>query len=699
MDWLRHHFYAIGNADGPSGRVLRCHRLCSAVARTVTSTPGIQLQLLGGFALSEEILSVAPISLRKAQAMLAYLALKATRSETREALLDLLWPDRFKEQAQASLRQVLFELRAAVGSGPAIIEPSRGGVALGPAVVKCDVWNFEGLAARAGLDAAEQMLQLYRGPLLDGVFVTSEPFQQWLAIQRARLERQLEDAVLRSATIAAIEGADGRRAVQVLLRLVDLSPMCCQAIAQLMQIEAARGHSLKAVQHYERYADRLRREFDEEPPPQLEGTYQALRAHKVAVPTLAPRPAFVHRDPWIKTRSDAPIVAVLPFRYEGKQEAGAALASALSEDITLMLSGCRWFSVLSRSATHSLRGDATFIPKEFAQRTGADYLVYGAITERAECLSLGIELAQAETGHIRWAKKYDATGEDHLSWASEACPMIVAALDPAVVQSECASLRRPALATTGSATAYQHLVLGYRHFYAGEWTDAKNAFQAAIREDATYAHAHAMLAMTIYLSAQVQRDDRWAAALQDAEGSARRALEIDPSDAKACNILGQVLDWQGRHEAAAPFLERTMSLNPGFALASTARSYHAVMTGAYEAAKSFIQTAMRLRVGDAGLGLCLPSKALADLHLGNVREALQTAHWSVRLQPTFWLGRQVLAACLSADGSYELASTTVAELREDYPDLSGEEFVTWFPYASSSGGKPVREAFHRAGWY
>jgi Tfp pilus assembly protein PilF len=63
---------------------------------------------------------------------------------------------------------------------------------------------------------------------------------------------------------------------------------------------------------------------------------------------------------------------------------------------------------------------------------------------------------------------------------------------------------KPALAATGSAVAYQHLVLGYRYVHAGEWSDAVAAFQGAIREDATYAHAHAMLAVTIYLSAQVQ---------------------------------------------------------------------------------------------------------------------------------------------------------------------------------------------------
>jgi adenylate cyclase len=346
------------------------------------------------------------------------------------------------------------------------------------------------------------------------------------------------------------------------------------------------------------------------------------------------------------------VIAVLPFRYDGPAGSGPALATALADDITMILSGCRWFSVLSSSATHSLAGGTPFVPKDFARLTGTDYLIYGFIVERADARTLTIELVDAETGHIRWVNRYEAPTADLRAWAGEVSPMVVAALDPAVADSERRALTRPSLAATGSPVAYHHLVLGYRRFYSGDYADACAEFSKATREDATYAHAHAMLAVTIYLSAQVQRDNRWAGALQTAEQSARRALEIDPNEPKGCNIMGQILDWQGRHDEAGAFLERAVSLNPSFALASTARSYHAVMTGAFEAAKSFLGTAMRLRVGDAGLGLCLPSKALADLHLGNREDALSTAHWAVRLQPRFWLGRQVPAVCLSGNGDY-----------------------------------------------
>lgn len=659
----------------------------------------MRLQLLGDFALLDAAGSARAVTLRRGQALLAYLALKETRSEKREALVDLLWPDRFKEQAQASLRQVLFELRTAAGGGAPIVEASRAVVALGPGITSCDVWELEGPPRLSGLDGAEDLLGLYRGPLLDGTPIGSEPFGQWAAIQRSRLEGQLERAVL-DATSHDLAPAEQTRAVQTLQRLIAISPLCWEAMQRLIGIEAAAGRVQEAKLHYERYAKRLQLEFDETPPDELRRTYEALRSAplpKIGAAGLR-RPAYVRKDPWMRTRSDAPVIAVLPFRYDGVDPSGAAIASALSEDITLVLSGCRWFSVLSRATTHTLSNSAPFIARDFARLTGASYLIYGAVVERADSVSLGIELVDAETGHICWANRYASGRADLHAWAGEVCPVIVAALDPAVADIERRTLAKPALAATGSAVAYQHLVHGYRHFYAAEFPAAMAAFQGAIREDATYAHAHAMLAVTIYLTAQLQRDRRWPALLTEAEKSARRALEIDPSEAKGCNIMGQILDWQGRHDEAVEYLERAVSINPSFSLSSTARSYHAVMTGAYDLAKTHIQTAMRLRVGDASLGLCLPSKVLADLHLANTDEALQTAHWAVRMAPDFWLGRQVLAACLSAAGDHEAATKAADDLRRDYPGVTADEFVNWFPYARGTGGEPVRAALRRAGW-
>jgi TolB-like protein len=231
-----------------------------------------------------------------------------------------------------------------------------------------------------------------------------------MAIQRSRLEGRLESAVL-EATSRDSDAADPERAIAWLERLVTLSPMCCQPMLRLISMEMARGRRTEARLQYERYAKRLKLEFDEEPPAEPRDDYEVLKAvpDRKSVPSLnLRRPAYAHRDPWVRTRCDAPVIAVLPFRYDGPAASGPVLATALADDITMILSGCRWFSVLSRSTTHSLAAGAPFVPRDFARLTGADYLMYGFIVERADARTLTIELADAETGHIRWVNRYEA---------------------------------------------------------------------------------------------------------------------------------------------------------------------------------------------------------------------------------------------------------------------------------------------------
>lgn len=661
----------------------------------------MKLRFFGGFALAKNQSEIIPVSLRRGQALLAYLASKETRRENREVLLDMMWPDRFKEQAQASLRQVVFELKALAPQHAPILITSRNEVALGPAIKESDLWSFEERIAAHQIEDAEFLLGLYAGPFLDGPPLATEPFQQWTTIQRSRLENQLETSIL-NATAESASPADMERSVRLLAKLVELCPMCFQALWRLMELSATSGDPATAVRYYEHFARRLKLEFNEAPPPELSDFNASLKAApRQNIAPYAPQRqlAFAHKNPWARARSDAPVVAVLPFRYAGTRGDSAALANAVCEDITLMLSGCRWLSVLSRSATYNVNNDESFIPRDFARLTGVNHLVYGTITDRADSLSLTVELADAETGYITWAKRYDATGRDLLSWAAEVCPMIVSALDPALAESEHQALRKPALAATGSLIAYQHLVIGYRHYHAAQWQKAIVAFQNAVDEDATYAHAHAMISVNRYMHAQITRNRGFDGELEMAEQSARRALEIDPSEAKANIGLGQIMDWRGHHSESMGYLERAVVLNPSFAHASTARSYHAVMTGSFESAKTYIQNAMRLRVGDAGLGSCLPSKALADLHLGNFREALQTAHWAMRLTPDFWLTRLVLAASLHAAGDFEPAATLVHNLKRDYADLNADEFASWFPYANSRDGEAITKALVQSGWH
>ncbi len=657
----------------------------------------MKLKLFGGFSLLGENGDAKPLMLRRGQALIAYLAAKPDRRENREVLADLLWPDRFKEQAQASLRQALFEIKKI---NPDLVVSSRNDVILSSAIDDCDVWNFEELASLDGILNANLLLNLFNGPFLDGPPLATEPFQQWAAIQRSRLENQLETAVL-NATTNCLGPAEIEQCITLLGKFLEIFPLCFQVLFRIMELSALAGDPANAVRQFEHFSKRVKIEYDEVPPRELYDFCAALKAgpdQPIAQVNRIRSPAFKHADPWLQTLSDSSVVAVLPFHYSGSQVIGTDLANALCEDITLMLSGCRWFKVLSRSVTHGFRRDVQFIPRDFARQTGVKHLIYGTLTERPDGLSLAIELADAATGHVTWAKRYAVQGNDILNWAAEICPLIVSALDPAIVEGERRDFHKPVLAGTDCLVAYRSMVMGYHAYHAANWHQAITAFQVAVDNDETFAHAHAMLAATQYFSAQLTRGPDFSATLAKAEQSACRALEIDPTEPKANIALAQSLDWRGRHGETPALLDKAVEVNPSFAWASTERSYHAVMTGAFDAARKYIKIAMRLRVGDAGLGFCLPSKILADLHLGEKQEALETAHWAMRLQPDFWLTRVVLATCLDNNGKSEDAEKVVEGLRQDYPGKSSGEIVKWFPYANSGHGEVMLRALQNSGW-
>ena len=91
-----------------------------------------------------------PVALanRKAQALLAYLAMSGTRPRPREELATLLWSDADAADGRNSLRQTLFLIRRALpDAGVDYLHVSRATVALDGANVVSDVSDNEGWRA------------------------------------------------------------------------------------------------------------------------------------------------------------------------------------------------------------------------------------------------------------------------------------------------------------------------------------------------------------------------------------------------------------------------------------------------------------------------------------------------------------------------------------------------------------------------
>ena len=148
---------------------------------------GLQLTLFGGFD-ARCASGVANLPTKKAQALLAYLALRPGQSHPRDKLAALLWGDKSDEQARGDLRHALVGLRRALSvMTPSPLRVEGRILSLGPDGLEVDVVRFEQCIAEGAPAALEAAAELYRGDLLLG-FTLSEPlFEDWLVAERERL--------------------------------------------------------------------------------------------------------------------------------------------------------------------------------------------------------------------------------------------------------------------------------------------------------------------------------------------------------------------------------------------------------------------------------------------------------------------------------------------------------------------------------
>lgn len=247
----------------------------------------IRLRALGAIDLVDDSGAELTPVLRQPKrfALLAYLALERPHGfQTRDTLLALLWPALDADRARAALRQALYLLRRTL---PEAVLVSRGREQIGirPSSLWCDARAFED-AVIAG--RPEDGLELYRGDLLDGLYVAgaSSQFGQWLEGKRERLRGLAARAAWDAAAVAEARGArDAAR--HWARRAVDLAPLDERGVRRRIALLDRLGDRAGALAESRRWAERLREELDVEPAPETLALVEAIRHRRKQDPRRA----------------------------------------------------------------------------------------------------------------------------------------------------------------------------------------------------------------------------------------------------------------------------------------------------------------------------------------------------------------------------------------------------------------------------
>lgn len=422
-----------------------------------TGAAPVTLALFGLFRVAADGETIALRS-RKAGALLAFLALARDHRATREQLADLLWTDRGAEQARASLRQTLAELRALAPLASAVAI-DREAVSLCNGSFTSDIAQIMAAAGGGDIAALADALVPVSGDLLESLDDLSGRFDEWLGMERPARRAAVVAECLACAEKIGMTALDD---TQTVLRALDRLDPANEGVARLgMRLDHASGDSAALHRRYRRLVDQLQSEFGAAPAEPTRTLFQQLSRSPAREGATAaadmPASAPVDTAPAARpTLTDdlIPSVIVAPLQLVGETGLSQAQAEFCSDDMRVAISAMHGLRVLA--------ADPADLAGLIAQSADslALYLLSAKVRDPGGGPVATLQLADARSHAILW------TASLNLVETSDPLDAIVAravgALQPAIDRDLEAAFRAVALEQTDERALYTRARLQIR---------------------------------------------------------------------------------------------------------------------------------------------------------------------------------------------------------------------------------------------
>lgn len=286
-------------------------------------------------------------------------------------------------------------------------------------------------------------------------------------------------------------------------------------------------------------------------------------------------------------------VAVLPFDNFGPDPGDEYLADGMTEELVTRLSRVTGLRVIARTSVMPYRGAGRSVA-DVGRELGVGYVLEGSVRRSGDRMRIAVQLVDARTEQHLWAENYEGEVERVLDVQRKIAEAVVAALPVRPPESE-----RRRLVERGTDDPSAHLLyLRGRHMLGRDdpvsFARARDFFERAIERDSTYARAWSGLsdALDRLVWARVVHPTE---AYPRARAAAERALELDPDLAEAHVSLARALTayvWDP--EGAERHFRRALALDPSNARAHRTYSSHLLNHGRFAEARAEAEAAVEL---------------------------------------------------------------------------------------------------------
>jgi adenylate cyclase len=370
-----------------------------------------------------------------------------------------------------------------------------------------------------------------------------------------------------------------------------------------------------------------------------------------------------------QTRTDRPMVAVLPFNNMSGDAEQEYFADGITEDIITALSKHRWLRVAARNSTFGFKGQSPDI-KQVAAQLGAEYVVEGSVRRGGGRVRVTAQLIDAEKGDHLWAERYDRDLEDIFEVQDEITDMIVGQIEPELGSAE---RHRVARKPRTNLQAWDCFHLGSAHFYkftAESNIEAQALLKRASELDPQFGDAYAWWAYAVVLGMVYWDTEPEQATLDDALEAANRALDIDDQNAVFYALKARIHLARREYSAALFNNQSAIRLNPTFAVAYCALGDSLAYEGKYEEAIGQFEKAIALSPNDPQRWAFLTYGALALIFKGDFETALEWAERaSVVPNCQYWTTAHIAVALAHLDRPDE-ARRAITKLLAEKPGFT-----------------------------
>lgn len=326
---------------------------------------------------------------------------------------------------------------------------------------------------------------------------------------------------------------------------------------------------------------------------------------------------------------DRPYVAVLPLENLSPREENRFFAAGVHEEILNQLSRVSGLGVFART-TMQQYADSDQTVYEIGRELGAEAVLEGSVRRAAGRVRISAQLIDPESRDHAWSKTYERelSPEKIFEIQADIAGRITSALETELPASE---RNRIAEAPTSDIGAYDAYLKG-RNAAMDAWhlleprplDSAVEHLRAAVRQDSTFAEAHAWLGFAYGSRSYFSGEDRWS---DSASSALDRALAIDTdlSDAYAIQGLHYQLE---SLQAAEKAYRKALRLDPDNRLAADGMADLAAFAGEYGEAIRWAHRVLRVdprwEYGRSYMGNLLLTIGMGDAAAAWFRDVLDT---------------------------------------------------------------------------